>query len=116
MCCAEFGEGSGPILLDEVSCDSSTDILLLLCDHNGLGNHDCRHLEDAGVTCYGKQSTCRLTNYAVIAIVQFCIEGVVLLLFYNYTQINYQIWIVKQILHIQKFLGLIIGLRLRVVK
>ena len=55
VCCAEFGEGSGPILLDEVSCDSSTDNLLL-CNHNGLGNNDCEHFEDAGVICYSKHN------------------------------------------------------------
>ena len=54
MCCAEFGEGSGPILLDEVSCDFLSDNLLL-CDHNGLRNHNCGHGEDAGVICHSKQ-------------------------------------------------------------
>ena len=51
-----FGEGSGPIHLDEVSCRPS-DTNLLECDHDGVGQHDCGHNEDAGVRCFGKKST-----------------------------------------------------------
>uniref|UniRef100_A0A668VSH4 SRCR domain-containing protein n=1 Tax=Oreochromis aureus TaxID=47969 RepID=A0A668VSH4_OREAU len=50
---AAFGEGSGPIWLDNVACfgneSSITD-----CRHNGLGVHDCRHNEDASIICEGK--------------------------------------------------------------
>ena len=47
---ARFGEGSGPIWLDDVFCTGS-ESELLECPHNGIGNHNCRHFEDASVRC-----------------------------------------------------------------
>ena len=47
---AYFGEGSGPIWLDDVSCTGS-ESELLECYHNGIANHDCSHFEDASVRC-----------------------------------------------------------------
>lgn len=47
---AHFGQGSGPIWLDQVAC-SRDDRSILECDHNGWGIHDCRHAEDASVRC-----------------------------------------------------------------
>ncbi|XP_072549824.1 scavenger receptor cysteine-rich domain-containing protein DMBT1-like [Salminus brasiliensis] len=49
---AHFGEGSGPILLDDVSC-SGTESSIMKCGHAGSSHHDCNHGEDAGVTCLG---------------------------------------------------------------
>ena len=45
---AFFGQGSGPIRMDEVSCTGS-ETTLLQCSHTI--SHNCGHHEDAGVKC-----------------------------------------------------------------
>ena len=47
---ARYGEGEGPILLDDVEC-FGFEPSLQLCEHNGVGNNNCGHLEDASVSC-----------------------------------------------------------------
>ena len=44
-----FGEGTGDIVLSNVNCSSEDDIFD--CGHNEYLNHNCEHLEDAGVVC-----------------------------------------------------------------
>ncbi|XP_069609377.1 neurotrypsin-like [Ranitomeya imitator] len=47
---AHYGQGKGPVLLDEVEClgnESSLDF----CQKNDWGHHNCDHIEDAGVSC-----------------------------------------------------------------
>ena len=47
---AHYGEGTGPIWLDNVHCvGNESDIFT--CVNNGIGNHDCIHYEDASVEC-----------------------------------------------------------------
>lgn len=43
---------SVPIWLDNVKCNGF-ESRLIDCVHNGLGNHNCDHHKDVGVTCYG---------------------------------------------------------------
>ena len=47
---AAYGQGSGPITLDNVAC-VGTETQLLDCRANAIGVHNCAHSEDAGVIC-----------------------------------------------------------------
>ncbi|KAM6965862.1 uncharacterized protein LKV04_018358 [Tautogolabrus adspersus] len=49
---AHFGEGPDPILLDDVAC-SGSEHSLNECQSRELGEHNCKHNEDAGVVCSG---------------------------------------------------------------
>ncbi|XP_055993193.1 soluble scavenger receptor cysteine-rich domain-containing protein SSC5D [Sorex fumeus] len=47
---AFFGEGPGPILLDNVRCRGN-ETALSFCPARPWGQHDCHHREDAGAVC-----------------------------------------------------------------
>lgn len=47
---AYFGAGTGPVLLDEVSC-TGNELSVEQCPKKAWGEHNCDHSEDAGVSC-----------------------------------------------------------------
>lgn len=47
---AAFGQGSGPIWLDDVQCNG-TEASIGDCTHKGWNVHNCGHFEDVGVIC-----------------------------------------------------------------
>ena len=47
---ARFGQGSGPIFLDDVHC-FGRESRLADCIGARVGSHDCSHSQDAGVRC-----------------------------------------------------------------
>lgn len=47
---AFFGQGSGPILLDNVHC-SGYHASVFDCFHSTIGFHNCHHSDDAGIVC-----------------------------------------------------------------
>jgi len=47
---AYYGQGSGPIWMDDVAC-SGSESYIYECRHRGWGNHDCTHSRDASVQC-----------------------------------------------------------------
>ena len=54
---AGFGQGSGPIWLDSVTCNGSEPILAR-CGHLGINvTNSCSHAKDAGVRCSGQQGS-----------------------------------------------------------
>ncbi|MBN3301585.1 NETR protein, partial [Amia calva] len=56
---AYFGEGQGPIHVDNLKC-TGNERALADCIKQPVGTHNCRHSEDAGVICdYGERTTAR---------------------------------------------------------
>ncbi|KAL3972513.1 receptor-type tyrosine-protein phosphatase F [Sarotherodon galilaeus] len=47
---AHFGQGFGPVLLDRVQC-TGNELSLEDCPHSNWEQHNCKHMEDAGVSC-----------------------------------------------------------------
>ena len=57
-----YGQGTGPILMDDVVCTGSESGLINCTYDNNTG--DCSHYYDAGVRCYSPPSSgeCQLTT------------------------------------------------------
>lgn len=49
---AAYGQGTGPIHLDDLIC-VGTEATLLDCPHPGVGIENCGHSEDASAVCAG---------------------------------------------------------------
>ncbi|CAH2321870.1 neurotrypsin-like [Pelobates cultripes] len=65
---AYFGEGQGPIHLDNVDCSGSENTLAE-CNKQDSGIHNCWHNEDAGVICdYKEKKVIREKNTGISAV------------------------------------------------
>ena len=72
---AHFGQGSGTIWLDDLQC-SGEEESLFSCSHIGIGQHNCGHSEDAGVTCSNGKKHCVykcVQNTVLVVSVESCI-------------------------------------------
>ena len=58
---AYYGQGSGPIWVDDVACTGS-ESHIYNCRYRGWVNNDCRHSRDAGVQCSYGSANIRLVN------------------------------------------------------
>ena len=56
---AEFGPGTGPIILTDVDCEGHEDDIFDCARSPRLGNTKCQHRQDAGVVCQG-ECPCKL--------------------------------------------------------
>jgi len=58
-CCGAFGRGSGRIWLDLVHCNGD-ELSIFDCEARPLGENDCAHSQDVGVSCTGQKTDGRL--------------------------------------------------------
>ena len=47
---SRYGQGTGPIMLDDVRCVGD-ETSIFDCPHRGLGVRDCDHNKDVSVSC-----------------------------------------------------------------
>ena len=64
---AHFGAGSGPILLNNLSC-SGNESHITVCPNRGSADLNCTHSEDAGVICEGKSAAVSVCVYSVVCL------------------------------------------------
>lgn len=72
---SHFGSGTGPILLDRVQC-TGNELSLEECPHTPWGQHNCDHMEDAGVSCNPytgehNHNKNHVLNYTIVALSNF---------------------------------------------
>ena len=71
---AYYGQGSGPIWLDNVYCTGS-ESTITSCGHLGFNvTRSCSHREDAGVWCYGTRGIALLKYINSYFIHQHCMN------------------------------------------
>ena len=58
---AYYGQGAGPIWMDDVAC-SASESHLYDCRQRGWGSHDCTHSKDSSVLCQYGSSNLRLAG------------------------------------------------------
>ena len=67
---AGFGQGSGSIWLDSVTCTGS-ELTLTRCGHVGINStRSCSHAEDAGVKCNISQGNYKFIDFYISSFVQ----------------------------------------------
>ena len=52
---SQFGDGTGPIFLNQLQCTGTETSLLRCRQFTELGLHFCDHSQDVGVRCIGKE-------------------------------------------------------------
>ena len=63
---AGFGQGSGSIWLDSVTC-AGNESTLASCPHLGVGvTRNCSHYDDAGVRCLTAEVESKVTNLRIV--------------------------------------------------
>lgn len=55
---AQYGSGTGPVVLSNIQCDASDD-KLFECQSGQILSNNCTHEQDAGAQCEGQ---CSLLN------------------------------------------------------
>ena len=73
---AYYGEGTGPILLDNVKCHGNESDIFA-CVHNGIGSHNCDHDQDASVECSSESALLKMLCSIVNLIICMYICGLI---------------------------------------
>ena len=63
---AYYGQGDGPIWLDNVRCNLTRDMSLLECQYRAVPANSCNHARDAGVLCRDDQGEVKNISATII--------------------------------------------------
>ena len=61
---SSFGVAAGPVLVDQVRC-AGNESRITDCYHNGVGNHNCFHSDDVGVSCQLRKLWMSVSQFAM---------------------------------------------------